>query len=183
MNASAYVIGPSDGPGAALIDIAKDLGFETVRLFSGIAQAEQQVLQTPLCFFLCAAVDDVRALAPAARAIRTSSSRNIRFAPLVYFSESPSTEAIKQCIGMGFDDVITMPFTRQRLEERLGQQIDRKLVYCETRDYFGPDRRNHLRASDPAAGVRLGRSFSRIEIMRNPARGIIVLREDAHVPA
>lgn len=178
MRAHAYVVGPLDGPGAALLDMARDLGFAGVTPYGGVATAEQQTLVTPICFFLFAAVDDVARLRPVAEAIRFSPTRRLRFSPLIYFSESPSIDALNACIGMGFDDVITMPFTRARVKERMDRQVGRNLTYFETANYFGPDRRG--RGVAPA-GVRNSRGsgqFRRLEIIRSLLNGINVVRDD-----
>lgn len=178
MRAQAYVVGPVDGPGAALVDMARDLGFTGVAPYGGIAMAEQQTLVTPICFFLFAAVDDVRALRPVAEAIRFSPTRRLRFSPLIYFSESPSVEAINACVGMGFDDVITMPFTRARVKERMERQVGRNLTYYETANYFGPDRRGRGVAPAGVRNQRGGGQFRRLEIIRSLLNGINVVRDD-----
>ncbi|NLG34592.1 MAG: hypothetical protein GX548_04475 [Lentisphaerae bacterium] len=179
MKACAYVVGPRDGPGAALRDMASTLGFETVLPFSTIAAAEQQAAQTPLLFFLFAAVDDPLTLKPVADALRLSPGRRIRFSPLIYFSESPSLAAIKCCAGMGFDDVITLPFLLARVEERLARQVDRTQIYFESASYFGPDRRTSsaTRTLPPARG-----KHRRLEIIRTTTEGTSVLRDDLHAP-
>ena len=51
---------------------------------------------------------------------RFSPSRKLRLSPLIYFSESPSHEGIRACAAMGFDDVVTLPFSRERVTARLG---------------------------------------------------------------
>lgn len=178
MRAYAYIVGPQDGPGAALAEMAQGLGFAGVSSFTTIAQAEQQTLSTPICYFLFAATEDVAALRPVADSIRFSASRRLRFSPLIYFSESPSAESINTCINMGFDDVITMPFTQRRVLERMVRQVGRNLVYYETASYFGPDRRNRITATGKPAESRLGGQFRRLEIVRNLMSGINVLRDD-----
>ena len=45
MKATAFVVGPQDGPGAALMDMAKGLDFGAVLPYGGIVQAEQQALR------------------------------------------------------------------------------------------------------------------------------------------
>lgn len=175
MKACAYVVGPRDGPGAALRDLAQGLGFDAVLPFTGIANAEQQMAQTPLLFFLCAAVDDPRTLQPAAEAIRFCSSRKIRLSPLIYFSESPSLAVIKSCVTMGFDDVITFPFMPARVAERLAQQVDRSRVYVEEPGYFGPARAGQREA---VGHQRPGGKWRRLEIIRSFADGVSVLREN-----
>jgi len=171
MKACAYVVGPSDGPGAALLDVGRDLGFPVVLPFQGVAAAEAQSQQTPLIFFLFAAVHDVRILKGVADQIRFAPARRIRFSPLLYFSESPSRQAISRCIEMGFDDVITLPFTRPRLLDRIGRLVDRTQIYHETAAYLGPERPIH----------RGSGQFRRLEIIRTPAVGTSVLRDEMRV--
>lgn len=178
MKATAYVVGPSDGPGAALTEMVKRFNFASVRPYAGVAQAEQQARQTPVCFFLFGAVAEVDTLRGVAEAIRFSASRRIRFSPLIYFSESPSIEAITSCINMGFDDVITMPFTRSRVMERINRQVGSRFIYYETASYFGPDRRGRLPIAPRPIESRQGRPFRRMEIVRNLATGVTVVRDD-----
>lgn len=172
--ACAYIVGPADGPGAALSDLARSLGFATVQHYSSIASAELQSQRTPLMFFMFAAVEDVSSLRVTADAIRLSGSRRLRFSPLVYFAETPSMDAIQSCVEMGFDDVITLPFVAQRVNDRLVRMIDRTQIYFETSKYFGPDRGHfHKDASDAGA-------YRRIEIVRTMDAGISVVRDEIH---
>lgn len=171
MKACAYVVGPDDGPGAALIDTARELGFPVVLPYQSVAAAEAQSQQTPLIFFLFAAVNDVRILKGVADQIRFAPARRIRFSPLVYFSESPSHEAIRLCIEMGFDDVITLPFTKPRVLGRITRLIDHTQVYHETAGYLGPER--------PAQ--RGSGQFRRLEIIRSASAGTSVLRDEMRV--
>jgi CheY-like chemotaxis protein len=181
MKAAAYVVGPLDGPGAAVMEMARRLEFSAVLPYAGIMQAEQQANATPICFFLFAAVPDVGTLRGVAEAIRFCPSRRIRFSPLIYFSESPSIDTITRCINMGFDDVITMPFTRVRVMERINRQIGTNLTYYETAGYFGPDRRDRVTGPQRAAESRLGGQFRRLEIVRNLMTGINVVRDDLYM--
>lgn len=181
MQASAFVVAPLDGPGAALIDLARRLDFLSVAPFSTVGQAEAQSAITPICFFLFAAVDDVSTLRSISDAIRFCPDRRIRFSPLVYFSENPSIETITRCIGMGFDDVITMPFTRERVADRMNRQVGRNLVYFETAGYFGPDRRDRVTAPQRPAETRRGGQFRRLEIVRHVINGVSVVRDDLHM--
>lgn len=176
MQATAFVVGPQDGPGAAVRDLAIEFGIATVLPFVDAAQAERQAT-TALAIFLFAAVDDPGRLRPAADAIRFCAVPRLRFSPLIYFSESPSREAIRQCAAMGFDDVVTLPFTAERVAERIGRQLDTPRVYFETQDYFGPDRRR-----PPGGTARSGRGTGghhrRIEIVRSAEAGVVVLRDE-----
>jgi CheY-like chemotaxis protein len=171
MKACAYVVGPSDGPGAALLDMGRELGFPVVLPFQSVASAVAQSQQTPLIFFLFAAVHDVRILKGVADQVRFAPTRRIRFSPMLYFSESPSVEAISRCIEMGFDDVITLPFTKPRLLARITRLVDHTQVYHETSAYLGPERPIH----------RGSGQFRRIEIIRSPGIGTSVLRDEMRV--
>ena len=144
MNAAAFVVGPREGAGAMLFDLAQALDFLSILPFRSVLEAERVADHIPLCFFLFAEVQDVRKLVAPARAIRFAGGRRVRFSPLVYFSRNPSIETIKACISMGFDDVITEPFRASRVAPRLMRQVDTELVYYETSSYFGPDRRRRL---------------------------------------
>jgi hypothetical protein len=184
MKASAFVVGSQDGPGATLTDLARNLRFEAVQPYSGLPAVERQAHQTPLCFFLFATVADVRTLAPIAEAIRFSPSRKVRFNPLMYFCDNPSVEIIKACVNMGFDDVVTRPFSQQRVGDRIQRQIGQTLIYYETATYFGPDRRDRegAPASMRPANAPAGGQFRRLEIVRTLMTGINVVRDQIFAP-
>ena len=182
MKASALVVGPRDGAGAALIDLARTIDFSGVQRYQGLARAESLIAKTPLIFFLCSPVADVRTLKPMADAIRFSPSLKLRFLPLIYFARDPSLDAVKHCIQMGFDDVIALPVAGDNVGDRIERQIGRIQTYYETSTYFGPDRRNRIgnpersRESDRGGG-----QYRRIEIRRNPETGVDVLNDDLQV--
>ena len=178
MGAFAYVVGSQGGPGAALMDMAQGLGFSGVAPYVGIKAAEQQVQQNPICYFLFSAVDDVRSLRGIAETIRFSPGRRLRFSPLIYFAESPSLEFIGACINMGFDDVITLPFTPRRVLDRIARQVDNSFIYYETSGYFGPDRRGRETGSHHMGKQRTGGPFRRFEIIRSITNGINIVRDD-----
>jgi hypothetical protein len=181
LNAAAFVVGPRDGAGAALLDLARSIGFASVERYQGLARAEKHVETTPLMFFLCAAVPDVKTLKPMADAIRFSPSLKLRFSPLIYFARDLSIDTIKLCVSLGFDDVIALPFASGDLRERIGRQVGQTQIYYETATYFGPDRRNRMGEARSAGSDRGGGQFRRIEIRRSPERGTDVLRDDLQV--
>jgi hypothetical protein len=182
LNASAFLVGARNGATASLLELARAIGFNPLERYSGLARVEEQLRRTPLVFFLCAEVANVAALKPIADAVRFSTNPDIRFLPLIYFARELSTEATKACIRMGFDDVIALPYTSGDLSERLFRQVGRTQVYYETATYFGPDRRNRTGGTQRSTGSdHGGGQFRRIEIVRNPATGIDVLRDDFQV--
>src|SRR5882724_8248738 len=103
LNAAAFVVGPKDGAGAALADLARGIGFSPVDQYQSLYRAERQATLTPLIFFFCAAVANVETLKPMADAIRFSPNLRLRFLPLIYFTRDPSLATIRSCIAMGFD--------------------------------------------------------------------------------
>ncbi|MEQ1769355.1 MAG: hypothetical protein ABL879_05900 [Devosia sp.] len=181
MKASAFVVGREDRAGGALAQIARDAGLDPVQRYEGLAKAERQSKKTPLLFFLCAAVDDVRSLKPMADAIRFSPSAHLRFSPIIYFARSPSIEAIRGCINMGFDDVIALPFSAEQLRTRFARQVGTVQIYYETPTYFGPDRRE--RGAEDEANPRRGTGgqYERFEIIRSVEKGVEVLKDDDQI--
>ena len=107
------------------MDMAQAIGFESVHRYQGLAKAEKQAAKTPLMFFLCAPAKDVRTLKPMVNAVRFSPSLKLRFLPLIYFTREPSLETVKQCIAMGFDDVIALPIGGDDAGDRIARQIGR----------------------------------------------------------
>jgi hypothetical protein len=164
----------------AVADLARRIGFASVAPYGGVALAERQSQRTPLCFFLFAPVEDVRIVGRVSAAIRFCTRGTLRFSPLIYFSPSPSLEAITACMRMGFDDVITLPFTQGRVEERLHRQVGQALVYYDVPSYFGPDRVRMDNLLDPVEQRKTG-SYRRLEIIRHLATGVNVLRDDIYI--
>jgi hypothetical protein len=162
------------------MDMAQAIGFEFVQRYQGLARAERQVAKTPLIFFLCAPVKQVRTLKPMVDALRFSPSLKLRFLPLIYFAREPSLETVKQCIAMGFDDVIALPMGGDDVGDRIARQIGRIQTYYETATYFGPDRRNRDGGANRSTGSdHGGGQFRRIEIVRNPDTGVDVISDIA----
>lgn len=180
MRASALIVAPRGPAGDSLSTLAHGLGFAGVRYYAGIAAAARQVDETPLVFFLCAPVKDVHALKGVANAVRFSDDLRLRFSPLVYFCPDPSAESIRACIGMGFDDIIALPYAGGDLGERIRRQVGQTQTYYETATYFGPDRRNRIGAPRSSESDHGGGEFRRIEIVRSEA-GVDVLRDDFQV--
>jgi len=171
----ALVAGPRTGPGEGLMDVSNDLGFSFVRHCGSLDGLSACVAKARLCFVLFAETADPRSYAGLLEKVRAAKSRAIRFLPVVYFCETPRPEVIVTCLGMGFDDILTMPFTADVVRARLRQQIGRTISYFETDTYFGPDRR---RLSGKQTKPRRGDGNARrYEISRSPTSGITILRE------
>jgi CheY-like chemotaxis protein len=181
LNAAAFVVGPREGAGPALAAMARNLGFSSVAPYQGLARAEAQLALTPLVLFLCAAVHDLRRLGPLAEAIRFSGNAKLKFSPLIYFTADASLDTIRQCVRMGFDDVVALPIAQADLGGRVARQVGSIKTYYETSTYFGPDRRNRMGNARSADSDHGGGQYRRIEIIRNPLTGTDVLRDDFQV--
>jgi DNA-binding response OmpR family regulator len=179
LKAGAIIVGNRLGLGAAIYDIAADIGFGFVRPYAGRPGLTLVARETPLFFVLFAEVRDPSVYEPIVKEIRQGGPRAIAFSPLIYFSESPSHETVAACAALGMDDVVTMPFTRERVWARLKRQIDRMQVYSETSDYLGPDRRrlSGTHATPPGRLALSAQPDRRYEIRRSLEAGSRVHRE------
>ena len=129
MRATAFLVGPNGGPADALKQLARQLGFAPVYVYRSVGDAERLAQPTTPVFFLFGAVDSPGKMSRVVTSIRGSATPRIRFAPMIYLSDSPSLEVIRDCLDMGFDDIITLPFTLRRLEDRLQRQMDHPCTY------------------------------------------------------
>ncbi|MCW5721230.1 MAG: hypothetical protein KIS86_08815 [Devosia sp.] len=180
MNAYAYVIGPRNGPGAALFEMAQAIGFAGVSSFRGLAQVEEQTLVTPICYFLFATVPEPASLRPLVEAVRFCPKGRVRFSPLVYFATDSSLDIIKACVNMGFDDIVALPHPLRSLRQRIERQVGQAMTYYETASYFGPDRRKGADRWRTEADKRTGAPFRRIEMVRSLSSGVDVLSDATH---
>lgn len=139
MNFTTFLVG-ADGPTDALINNACQTGFDSVKPYPGLGAVERELASVPTVFFLFSPVIDIFALNEIIRPLRSCKRRDVRFSPMIYFCNHASPELIRDCIEVGFDDVVTMPFSHAYFQERLLQQLDRAITYCETGIYFGPVR-------------------------------------------
>ena len=175
MQATAIIVGEIGRSGARLWNLAEQIGFTAVLPYTGLPAAERQCATTPLLFFLFDAVTDISTLRPTAEAIRFSGSRSLRFSPMVYLDASPSLDAIRRCIDMGFDDVVTAPFSATRVGNRLRRLVGHPHVYFESAGYVGPDRKINLTA-EPGDG-----KYRRLEILRSAAGGVSIVSDELQV--
>ncbi|VAW23880.1 hypothetical protein MNBD_ALPHA12-160 [hydrothermal vent metagenome] len=169
MYATAFIVGPENGPKAALTDLCMDIGFRAVMRFCDIEEAERQARQTPVCFFLFNSQMNSDEIKSKAHKIRFSRSKQVRFSPMVCFVEGPDPSLISTYLQIGFDDIIAPPYSGRRVAQRLETQIERRLVYYETSGYFGPDRGiGHFMDNQKLDNLEQAKqnAYRRIEIIR-----------------
>lgn len=168
----AIIVAPTPFDSRALAEIAAEVGFgDIANIFDHTDQSNG--LRYPVSYFLvhhrladtdCADIID---------AVRNIDRRGLRLSPLVVMLPETSAESVRKFVGMGFDDVISLPQSQVQLTARLGTQLDRDIVYFETSDYLGPDRRRmdahaflHRSAISP---------HTRIVLRRDPEQGTSIL--------
>ncbi len=183
INACA-IIGGMDTPSAKQLDeLAREAGFELTRPFTTLAAAERQSRFTHLCFFLFKYQPDLEPIADRIGELRASRESSIRYAPVVCFVERPSRSEIIGCIRAGFDDIVTLPVGAANLKRRVRAQTGHPVVYYETGDYFGPDRRRHLMGRTQPGGPERRKQSSahkRYHFVRKEVAGIRVLNIETY---
>lgn len=178
MFANAFIVGPDDGPGLALERLAQDVGFRNVSWLTDLAEAEESTKSIPTCFFLFTPDLNLKDAAEASKVLRASRNRQIKFAPLVGFCPEPTEASIRAYMSMGVDDILISPFTVDQVQERTRCMIGRKVVFFETKQYFGPDRRRDAGLKDLGHKMRgSGGDHRRIEILRDLNVGVKVLSD------
>src|SRR5690606_14535745 len=103
-------------------------------------------------------------------AVRHIDRKGLRYSPMVVLLPETSAESMRKFVLMGFDDVIHLPQSRDQLAVRLATQLDRDIVYIETGDYLGPDRRR-LDADSALPRRTSVSSHTRLVIRRDPDYG------------
>lgn len=172
----AFIIGDRSTHTTALFDICRDLNFGFLGPYTGLPMVKQQIEQTPVCFFLCAETTSPIVLSPLLNELRNCKRRRIQFAPIVYHCESPLAETITLCGALGFDDVLTMPFTPVRMRARLERLITQPQTYFQASEYLGPHRlsnsQNRMRVTEATASYTHQYDFK-----RDNTHGVTLLRE------
>lgn len=140
MFSNAFVVGAHNSPMQALAEAAICADFQAIAPFTKLGAVEDALSSVPSCFFLFAPVPDISRMTEMVRQLRQSKRDDIRYAPFIYFCNTATREVIRGCKALGFDDVITMPFSLTHFKDRLMTHIDTPVTYCESRSYFGPER-------------------------------------------
>lgn len=169
---AAYLIARNESHTAALGRLVRRLGFGYVEPLYSRRSFRPEDNHPALKFFLMYRHMDGRLMTMVRKVIRDSSDPNVRFSPIVLFTDECEFETYLGFIKMGFDDVLTLPDKREMLIQRLEGQVNTDHVYFETEDYLGPDRRR-MEAPGHTDPRRDGvpRSYTRHTIHRTVAGG------------
>jgi hypothetical protein len=182
MKAVAFLVGAGIGPDRGVASAIEGLGLLGIEPYRGTEAAERWLESVPLFFFLFLPDVPPAVLAGTASAIRFSASKAVRLSPMVLFACALSVEFLRHCIDLGFDDVITGPFSPGQVHARLSRQLNRPFVFYETSSYFGPERRGRLsREGGESTDAGEGGQYRRLEVLRHPEIGVQVLRDDFYI--
>lgn len=107
------------------------------------------------------------------RGLRATEEPRRRYAPIIcIIPQGPRHQMVPQ-VEMGFDEVLFLSDALGEINKAMTGQLGRELLYIESPQYFGPDRRRLERISrgDPRR-VPGGTEHRRIQVLRDPERGI-----------
>ena len=183
MQATAFIIGAEGQCNQGLMDLSLDIGFRTVLNFTDLSVVEQQVKRTPICFFLFALTCSAHSTPGISRSIRSSSNRQIMYAPMVGFTENPEPRLIEATLRLGFDDILVPPFSAKSVAPRINSHINRRITFFETAHYFGPDRRvgeGIHKEPEPHPDRGKGGDHRKVLISRNLETGVSILKDEFH---
>lgn len=175
MDCAAFLVGLNNKQGSIAYEIAERAGFSVIKPFISLADVETQTVNNAVCFFIFEEVNDLLSLRKTIKPIRSCKRHNVRFFPLIYLCNEPSSSVIKQCISNGFDDIIVNPKNNTNTKQRLIKQLDSTVTYFETDNFFGPDRRriadNNLSENTDLRGKE---KCLQIKFTRNSQSGIVI---------
>mgnify|MGYP000495033356 CR=1 FL=1 len=100
------------------------------------------------------------------------------YAPVVVFLRNGSVEQVRDCVEMGFDDVINVPAEGPEIATRLAAQIGREKLYIETRNYIGPDRHRLDHLIPTAQPRKAEEPHTRLIILRTVEAGVHIVRRE-----
>lgn len=112
--------------------------------------------------------------------VRAHPAYRIRFAPVILISDDCDGATYLDYVQMGFDDILCLPDAVELLMDRLLNQLNHDILYIETTDYLGPDRRRmELPGATHAGRLSSSHMHTRLVIHRSLADGpVIVRRQD-----
>ena len=168
---NAFIVAPSPAEGRQLERMAERVGFGDI-----VTSFAPRVLHHGQTFFILHYQLKDASMRAIIEQVRSSSEADMRYAPIVLFTDDCPVDRLLGYIKTGFDDVIALPEKREVLEARLGAQLNTDQTSFETDDYLGPDRRR-MELPTHRDERRTGTTpFAKLIIRRDPSQGVQVLR-------
>jgi DNA-binding response OmpR family regulator len=113
--------------------------------------------------------------------LRQNTSNRVRLAPVVLVTQDCDLDTFLGYVQMGFDDILCLPDNASLLVDRLVAQLNHDILYFETEDYFGPDRRRmELPGATHAARVSSAHRHTRLVVHRSLEQGPMILHRQDH---
>lgn len=154
-----------------LIETARQIGFGHVEDYTRLSRVPQDLLAF---YFVHGALPDGAKLR-LVRSIRSSTEDRRKYAPIVCVLTGGPRHLIVPHVEMGFDEVLFLTDPQASLVQKLRAQLQQDVLFVETHNYMGPDRRRievvdrgdpRRKVSGPA-GI-----FRKIKVWREPASGV-----------
>jgi hypothetical protein len=160
-----------DSPSEALLSqLATAVGF---RSKSSTLDSEAEQIPAKVKFFLVHEDIADSTKSRLLRSIRSASSDDMKFSPVVIIANDCSFEDAMKFVAMGFDDVVSLPEHVDVLRERLLRQVTGTVLYVQSPGYLGPDRRR-LEAPDKSSRRRGEFDHSVLTLRRDPVLGTTI---------
>jgi DNA-binding response OmpR family regulator len=113
--------------------------------------------------------------------LRRNSANRVRLSPVILVTQDCDVDVFLGYVQMGFDDILCLPDSADLLVDRLVGQLNHDILYIETADYFGPDRRRmEVQGASHAARVSNAHLHTRLVIHRSLAEGPVIVQRQDH---
>lgn len=169
---AAVVFAPDASGSAMLVGLATSLGFGYAADYTDVANIPQAALPFFIVHGDLPEPTRIRLLA----SIRASRQITRKYAPVICVQPSGPRHLIVRLVELGYDEVLFLSDPVDALARKLAEQLRRDVIFVETANYLGPDRRR-LEIVDRGDTRRKpgGRGgFRRLNVLRNPDQGISV---------
>ena len=166
---AALIFAPDGRSFDQMATLARNLGFGHVLEYTKLNAVPPKTLPFFLIHNGIAAHLKQRLL----RGLRSTDELRRKYAPIIcLIPQGPRHQMVPQ-VEMGFDEVLFLSDPVAEIGKALLAQLGREVLYIESPQYFGPDRRRLERVSrgDPRR-VPGGTEHRRIQVVRDPHRGI-----------
>ncbi|WP_338719717.1 hypothetical protein [Devosia sp. XK-2] len=166
---------PPGAPLRSLERFARATGFGLFAHYRDVTELRKRVVSN-LFFLVHFATEDAEKTDILHR-LRHYPSPRVKLAPIILITQDCDADTFLRYIEMGFDDILCLPENSELLTDRLVSQLKHDIVYIETADYFGPDRRRmEVIGGGHTARVSNAHLHSKLVIHRSVTDGPAIVR-------
>jgi DNA-binding response OmpR family regulator len=157
IGARALIYAPNADIGRIQKDMLRSSGMRNVTSSAKISEITSLHATAPSSFIL---INEDADLDPkdVIDVLRNSDTSSDTFVPVIFASFVCSEAVVRRCIGIGYDTVLSIPFSKIRLCKTIEKLTQHERTFVKTQTYFGPDRRQGLLGkskSDERRGSKL----------------------------